>query len=188
VRIIQTARQLTVDGVVGAQTWGALVIEVSEGSSGDAVRGVQQEFQFRNLSGDPDLGLRAGSGCDGAEKSAAGGSRDAAGAERVSRGRRRSDRAAVVCRWAGSDPAAVASAAGRAGGHALRVCGKGGKEVLVPLPPAADRAIAGPMRGPILLNSHGSRLAPAGRTVLAIAVRGRDRARGPVLAGQPARP
>jgi peptidoglycan hydrolase-like protein with peptidoglycan-binding domain len=58
VRIFQTGRQLTVDGVVGAQTWGALVSEVSEGSSGDAVRGVQEEFQFRNLSGDPSHGLQ----------------------------------------------------------------------------------------------------------------------------------
>jgi len=70
VRIFQTAQQLTVDGVVGAQTWGALVSEISEGSSGDAVRGVQEEFQFRNLSGDPNLGLRV-DGIFGAHTAAA---------------------------------------------------------------------------------------------------------------------
>ena len=31
-------------------------MQVSEGSTGDAVRGVQEEFQFRNLSGDPSKG------------------------------------------------------------------------------------------------------------------------------------
>jgi integrase/recombinase XerD len=44
----------------------------------------------------------------------------------------------------------------------LRVCGKGTKVVLVPLPPAAgqaiDRAISARIRGPILLNSRGVRM------------------------------
>ncbi len=48
------------------------------------------------------------------------------------------------------------------GHRVLRVCGKGGKVVLVPLPPAVgraiDRAIAGRMRGLVLLNSRGSRM------------------------------
>jgi len=48
------------------------------------------------------------------------------------------------------------------GHRVLRVCGKGGKVVLVPLPPAVgraiDRAIAGRMRGPILLNGRGTRM------------------------------
>jgi peptidoglycan hydrolase-like protein with peptidoglycan-binding domain len=35
-----------------------LIVQVSEGSTGDAVRGVQEEFQFRNLSGDPGKGLQ----------------------------------------------------------------------------------------------------------------------------------
>ena len=39
-------------------TWSALIITVRQGSQGDAVRGVQEEFQFRNLSGDPSKGLQ----------------------------------------------------------------------------------------------------------------------------------
>src|SRR3954451_18662790 len=57
VRAFQTAHHLTVDGVVGANTWRALVVTVRRGSERDAVRGVQEEFQFRNLSGDPGKGL-----------------------------------------------------------------------------------------------------------------------------------
>jgi len=48
------------------------------------------------------------------------------------------------------------------GHRVLRVLGKGGKVVLVPLPPAVgravDRAIAGRGGGPILLNSRGRRM------------------------------
>jgi site-specific recombinase XerD len=44
----------------------------------------------------------------------------------------------------------------------LRVCGKGAKVVLVPLPPAVgraiDRAIGDRTRGPILLNSRSARM------------------------------
>jgi peptidoglycan hydrolase-like protein with peptidoglycan-binding domain len=49
---------LAVDGTVGPVTWSALIITVRQGSEGDAVRGVQEEFQFRNLSGDPSKGLQ----------------------------------------------------------------------------------------------------------------------------------
>jgi integrase/recombinase XerD len=44
----------------------------------------------------------------------------------------------------------------------LRVCGKGTKIVLIPLPPAVgraiDKAIGGRIRGPVLLNSRGARM------------------------------
>jgi peptidoglycan hydrolase-like protein with peptidoglycan-binding domain len=58
VRAFQSSKNLSVDGVVGPQTWTALVVTVRQGSTGDAVRGVQEEFQFRNLSGDPSKGLQ----------------------------------------------------------------------------------------------------------------------------------
>ena len=47
----QTADQLHVDGIVGPRTWGALVIVLARGSTGDAVRGLQEEFRFRDQSG-----------------------------------------------------------------------------------------------------------------------------------------
>jgi peptidoglycan hydrolase-like protein with peptidoglycan-binding domain len=57
VRAFQQQRGLAVDGIVGPHTWSALIVTVRQGSTGDAVRGVQEEFQFRNLSGDPSKGL-----------------------------------------------------------------------------------------------------------------------------------
>jgi peptidoglycan hydrolase-like protein with peptidoglycan-binding domain len=51
VRAFQQQKGLAVDGIVGPSTWSALIITVRQGSQGDAVRGVQEEFQFRNLSG-----------------------------------------------------------------------------------------------------------------------------------------
>jgi site-specific recombinase XerD len=48
------------------------------------------------------------------------------------------------------------------GHRVLRVCGKGTKIVLIPLPPAVgraiDRASGSRMRGPILLHSRGARM------------------------------
>ena len=58
VRHFQQSKGLTVDGVVGAQSWAAVILAVRQGSSGDAVRGVQEEFAFRNLSGIPGTGLK----------------------------------------------------------------------------------------------------------------------------------
>src|SRR3954454_12158080 len=57
VRAFQQQKGLAVDGIVGPLTWSALIVTVRQGSQGDAVRGVQEEFQFRNLSGDPSKGL-----------------------------------------------------------------------------------------------------------------------------------
>jgi peptidoglycan hydrolase-like protein with peptidoglycan-binding domain len=58
VRAFQQQKGLAVDGIVGPNTWKALITTVRQGSQGDAVRGVQEEFQFRNLSGDPSKGLQ----------------------------------------------------------------------------------------------------------------------------------
>jgi peptidoglycan hydrolase-like protein with peptidoglycan-binding domain len=58
VKAFQKAAKLTVDGKVGPKTWAAIVVTVKKGSKGEAVRGVQEEFQFRNLSGDPAQGVQ----------------------------------------------------------------------------------------------------------------------------------
>jgi hypothetical protein len=58
VQTFQTSRGLAADGIVGPITWPALVVQVKQGSQGDAVRAVQEEFQFRNQSGDPSKGLQ----------------------------------------------------------------------------------------------------------------------------------
>jgi len=58
VRAFQQQRNLVVDGIVGPNTWRALIVQVKQGSTGDAVRAVQEEFAFRNLSGDPSKGLQ----------------------------------------------------------------------------------------------------------------------------------
>jgi site-specific recombinase XerD len=57
---------------------------------------------------------------------------------------------------------AIADLGEEHGHRVLRVCGKGTKVVLVPLPPAVgraiDQAIGSRTRGPILLNSRGARM------------------------------
>jgi peptidoglycan hydrolase-like protein with peptidoglycan-binding domain len=58
VRAFQQQKSLTADGIVGPRTWAALVIPVKKGDTGEAVRGVQEEFQYRNLSGDPSMGVQ----------------------------------------------------------------------------------------------------------------------------------
>jgi peptidoglycan hydrolase-like protein with peptidoglycan-binding domain len=58
VRAVQHHRNLAVDGIVGPQTWSALIITVERGSRGDAIRGVQEEIQFREESGDPSKELQ----------------------------------------------------------------------------------------------------------------------------------
>jgi hypothetical protein len=44
VQSFQSAHGLTADGIVGAQTWSALIVTVQNGSSGDAVRAAQTEL------------------------------------------------------------------------------------------------------------------------------------------------
>jgi Putative peptidoglycan binding domain len=56
VKAFQASHGLAADGIVAPMAWAALVVQVRKGSQGDAVRGVQEEFQFRNLSGDPSKG------------------------------------------------------------------------------------------------------------------------------------
>ena len=58
VRAYQKEKNLAVDGIMGPQTWRALIITARRGDQGDAVRAVQEEFQYRNLSGDPTKGLQ----------------------------------------------------------------------------------------------------------------------------------
>jgi peptidoglycan hydrolase-like protein with peptidoglycan-binding domain len=57
VRGFQQSNGLTVDGIAGPLTFGALIVTVQQGSTGDAVKGVQEEFEFRNLSGNPGLAI-----------------------------------------------------------------------------------------------------------------------------------
>jgi peptidoglycan hydrolase-like protein with peptidoglycan-binding domain len=49
IKAFQTVRGLTSDGVVGNQTWPVLLIEVSQGDQGDAVRAVQDQLRYRDL-------------------------------------------------------------------------------------------------------------------------------------------
>jgi peptidoglycan hydrolase-like protein with peptidoglycan-binding domain len=56
VKAFETSKGMTADGIMNPQTWSALIIQVKKGSYGDAVRGVQEEFQFR--AGEPGKGLK----------------------------------------------------------------------------------------------------------------------------------
>ncbi len=47
-RAFQAKHGLTADGKVGNQTWPAVIIEVSTGSTGDAVRAVQSQIRTRS--------------------------------------------------------------------------------------------------------------------------------------------
>ncbi|MEH1127186.1 peptidoglycan-binding domain-containing protein [Micromonospora sp. CPCC 206061] len=55
VRDFQKDRSLVVDGIVGPNTWAAIIVQVAQGSRGDAVRAVQEELAIRVEAGNPDL-------------------------------------------------------------------------------------------------------------------------------------
>ena len=50
VRAFQTNRGLAVDGMVGSETWPALIVTVRNGSTGEAVRGVQSQLRSRGYT------------------------------------------------------------------------------------------------------------------------------------------
>ena len=51
VKAFQRSKGLAADGIVGPQTWPRLIVQVKRGSTGDAVRGVQEVMKFHDLSG-----------------------------------------------------------------------------------------------------------------------------------------
>jgi peptidoglycan hydrolase-like protein with peptidoglycan-binding domain len=49
IRDFQKAENLVVDGIIGNQTWPQLIVQVQQGSEGDAVRAAQGQLRLRNL-------------------------------------------------------------------------------------------------------------------------------------------
>ncbi len=45
VKQFQQSKNLVVDGIIGDQTWNALLVTVKKGSTGEAVKAVQSQFQ-----------------------------------------------------------------------------------------------------------------------------------------------
>jgi peptidoglycan hydrolase-like protein with peptidoglycan-binding domain len=51
VKDFQQSKSLSVDGIVGPLTWPKLIVQIKKGSTGDAVRGVQEVMKFHDQSG-----------------------------------------------------------------------------------------------------------------------------------------
>jgi peptidoglycan hydrolase-like protein with peptidoglycan-binding domain len=50
VKDFQQSKGLAADGIMGPQTWPKLIVQVKKGSTGDAVRGVQEVMKFHDQS------------------------------------------------------------------------------------------------------------------------------------------
>jgi peptidoglycan hydrolase-like protein with peptidoglycan-binding domain len=50
VKAFQQSKGLAADGIVGPQTWPRLVVQIKQGSNGDAVRGAQEVIKFHQSS------------------------------------------------------------------------------------------------------------------------------------------
>ena len=55
VRAFQQEKGITVDGLVGEQTWSALIVQVRLGDTGDGVRAAQESLAFRGGVGNPSV-------------------------------------------------------------------------------------------------------------------------------------
>lgn len=49
IRDFQKSQSLQVDGIIGNQTWLKLIVQIQQGSAGDAVRAAQGQLRLRNL-------------------------------------------------------------------------------------------------------------------------------------------